>query len=125
MPFRYEFAPLLIDNSGESDLSHLHAEIAGVDRTSWKGRFSSSFRSRREPLGEALASELIDVFVRRAQTAKPVNFATRYDQALPYSPPCVDMDRRATYERLLAAAGGTASDAERANGAQRKCGSKS
>ena len=52
MPFQYEYAPLLIDNKGNTDVSSLEKTIADVKRNTWCGRFSSKFRSRKQPVSD-------------------------------------------------------------------------
>jgi hypothetical protein len=66
------------------------------------GKFASKFRSRREPLEEKIAREVIQVFAEHLLASPPEALATSYIDALPYPPPVIDTDRRATYECLCA-----------------------
>lgn len=101
MPFKYNQAPLLINNEGESDFPLLRKFITNTNRTSWEGKFSSKFRSRREPLAVDLAHAIIEVFERLSNSNKPDLFALTYVEALPYPPPKVDDNRQRTYLRSL------------------------
>lgn len=112
-PFKYQHAPLLIDNDGESDFSAIQRLIGCVRRSTWMGRFSSKFRSSRTPLPDKIASELIDVYENHVQKANPSEVACSYDEALPFPPPDVDRDRRCSYQRFLKAAGSFSSRSRR------------
>jgi hypothetical protein len=92
MPFKYEDAPLLINNEGKSTFPLLKKYISDADRSTWEGKFSSKFRSRRKPLDDELSSEIIEVYKRRSSNAKL--FALKYVEALPYSPPKIYNSRR-------------------------------
>lgn len=104
-PFRYETALLCINNEGDTDFPLLKRMIR-ADRETWCGRFSSRFRSRRLPLREDVAGELIRVYHARLAAASPEEFARSYADTMPYPPNIIDPDREATYERLVADAGG-------------------
>jgi hypothetical protein len=101
MPFRYKAAPLLIDGTGCSDFCCIKGMIRAVDRTTWPGRFSSRFRSRRTPLPEEVAEELCSVYSHARQSAEPSSIASSYEQALPCLPNTVDPNRWQTYQTLL------------------------
>jgi hypothetical protein len=106
MPFRYDAAPKLIDNEGDGDFSMLNMEIKGTNRGTWMGCFSSKFRSRCRPLTEQQSQEMINTFEDRVARASPVDFARRYEEALPIDPPLVDRRREETYRRRLSALDG-------------------
>jgi hypothetical protein len=101
MPFKYAQAPLLINNDGKSDFPLLRNFIAHTNRSSWEGKFSSKFRSRREPVEMDLANEIIEVFEQASASNKPDLFASTYVEALPYPPPKIDRNRQQTYLRFL------------------------
>ena len=99
-PFRYETAPLLINNDGESDFALLKRLIR-ADRSTWCGRFSSRFRSRRSPLREDVARELICLYRARVAAASSDDFASGYAETMPYPPNVIDRDREGSYKRLV------------------------
>jgi len=104
MPFRYEKAPFIISTSGVSDVPEIVHIFENVRRNGWMGRFASKFRTRREPLPDACAAQLIKVWNARVRKATAGDFARIYTDALPYNPPKTDFDREGTYDRMLAAA---------------------
>ncbi len=99
MPLRYDSAPTLVNNSGESDVPTLIQMISDVRRESPVAQFASKFRSRRQPLPDHVGQELLEVYNRFRDDGATV--AERYEDALPYPPPRIDPDREATYRRLL------------------------
>lgn len=106
MPLRFKHGLLLIDQDGNTDVPGLKAMLAGGQRSTWVGRFSSAFRSRTTPLPDAVASELIAAWDRRLADGGPAIRAERYWDALPFTPPKPDTNRAATHQRLLAIARG-------------------
>ncbi len=100
MPFRYDTAPLVVDSSGNSDMEEILAMISGVNRGGWEGRFASKFRSRKEPLPESVALELLEVYQTRRRARAGV-LAVTYNEALPWDPPVVDTSRQETYSKRL------------------------
>ncbi len=102
MPFRYEQAPFIISTEGVSDVSEIVSIFENVRRNGWMGRFASKFRTRREPLPDACARQLINVWNARIRKAQPGDFARIYTDALPRNPPKTDYMRRETYDRMLA-----------------------
>lgn len=112
-PFRYDRAPLLINNDGDSDFRLLKRMIR-ADRDTWCGRFSSRFRSRRLPLRDDVAGGVIRVYQARVADASPEAFAHEYADTMPYPPNKVDRDRERPYRRLAA-------DAESKARCRRRC----
>lgn len=104
MPFRYDKAPFIISTAGESDVPEIVQIFENVRRNGWMGRFASKFRTRREPLPDACAAQLIKVWNARIRKAQAGDFARIYTDALPYNPPKTDYERQGTYDRMLAAA---------------------
>ena len=99
MPLAYDSAPLLINNDGASDTPKLIEMLIEVHRNTLVRKFASKFRSRRTPLAANVGRELIDIYgMFRGRVS---NISSHYIDALPYPPPCVDKDRRRTYEGLL------------------------
>ena len=109
-PFRYDAAPLLVDSAGESDFPSLRASLRRIRRNTWPARFSSAFRSRRDPLSESIAQEMVRVFDRLRARATPAALASTYIDSLPYPPLRPDNDRAATLERLRALANASVSN---------------
>ncbi|MFZ3136230.1 MAG: hypothetical protein WA126_02430 [Thermodesulfovibrionales bacterium] len=62
MPFQFQDAPLLINNSGESSFPLLKQAIAEAKCKSWMQKFSSSFRSRCKPIDDDIAAEILSVY---------------------------------------------------------------
>jgi hypothetical protein len=106
MPFRYKTAPLIVDKNGDSDVLSLVTMIRDVNRNGWQGRFASKFRSRRQPLPDAIAGDIIKLYRQRLRSAATQAdvLASTYEQALPVNPPCLDRHRRRTYAHLVAEA---------------------
>ncbi len=100
MPFRYAEAPLLINNNEETDFPLLVDSIININRSTPVAKFSSAFRSRATPLSQDVAEELFTVYEQNRRNQKN-NIAKTYEEALPYSPPYVDKDRKKTYTSLL------------------------
>lgn len=102
MPLRYERAPFIISTEGVSDFPEIVQIFENVRRSGWMGRFASKFRTRREPLPDACARQLIRVWDARIRKAQPGDFARIYTDALPRNPPKTDYNRRDTYDQMLA-----------------------
>jgi len=100
-PLKYNQAPLLIKNGGESDFPLLRYFIAPANCPSWEAKFASKFRSRRMPLDTSIAEEIIRVIDQQAVSGNPDLYVSAYVDALPYSPPKIDDNRRQTYFNLL------------------------
>ena len=107
-PFRYSEAPIVVTGDGESDMPSIKELISGVNRNGWMGKFASKFRSRREPLPDAIAREMVAVYESMRKSGGEKALATKYEQALPVNPPLIDRKRRTTYRKLLANAKGAA-----------------
>ncbi|MFO0799516.1 MAG: hypothetical protein U0804_18765 [Gemmataceae bacterium] len=107
MPFKYSEAPILVANDDRSDFPKLLSNLLHVDRESPEGRFSSRFRSRAQPLDDGQAAEIIRVYEQFRSTAASDAFASSYEEALPYAPPCVDPQRRTTYDMHIMELDGT------------------
>jgi hypothetical protein len=106
MPFRYESAPLLIDNSAGSDFPLLRGSFKNVSRTTWVGKFASKFRSRREPLENAEARELISRYYSHRKKYGQKSIAKNYVDALPrHSAPLSSAQREKKYEKYCEKAG--------------------
>ena len=101
MPFKYINAPLLIDNQGNTDVRSIKNEIKNVNRTTWVAKFSSAFRSRKRPVSEQIASELISIYEINRRPKNSNTIATNYEEALPFNLPQKDRSRRATYLSLI------------------------
>lgn len=102
MPYRYEHAPVVVSPSGHSDVPEILSIFKDVRRNSWMGRLASKFRTRRLPLPEACAEQIISVWNARKRKATATDLAVLYSDALPYNPPKIDRNRRQTYNNLLA-----------------------
>jgi hypothetical protein len=105
-PFRYDRAPLLIDNNGDSDVPGLIEMLRDGHRSSFLGQFASNFRARCAPLPSTLGAGIIRTFEAYRMRRNGGDIAKSYMEALPYPPPTVDGHRRATYRSLLRTASG-------------------
>jgi hypothetical protein len=115
MPLKYVAAPLLIDKDGDTDVPSLVSMIADSARETPMAKFSSAFRSRKNPLPEKVAAEVIAAWNRCV--ADESARAKTYWEALPYwDNDSVDRDRRSTYKERLAKARG-----EPGPGGKRRC----
>ena len=125
MPFRYDAAPLLIDNDGRTHFPRLRAPLEGGRRETLEAQFSSGFRSRREPLEEEVAAELVTTFERLRVGAPAGAQARSYVDALPFPPPKIQKNRRAVYRelrtRLLQPATPSSRRAKKDRGSARRC----
>jgi hypothetical protein len=101
MPFRYASAPILISNQDDSDFPEFGASIEIEGRRTVEGQFSSNFRSLTKCIESRLAGELIKIYTRKRRQAPQSAIASGYADALPWRPPTIDPDRKATYKRLL------------------------
>ncbi len=104
LPFKYSAAPVLIDHVGQTGFPLLKGFLKRTDRGGWLGRFSSRFRSRRQPLEAQLGKELVRVYKQARRSASASALSRFYVDALPYAPPNVDRDRESTYSDRLEAA---------------------
>lgn len=102
MPFCYDSAPLLVDEDGDTDFPPLLKILDGIDRTTWPARFSSAFRSRREPLEEPVAKNICRVFdrMRAGARRRHGSIAKNYAEALPYPPNKPDVHREKTLSQI-------------------------
>lgn len=98
MPLTYDSAPLLVNNFGVSDVEGLLEIIIDANRDTPVAKFSSKFRSRREPLPDDVGRRVIEVYKKARRGGAAV--ARNYAEALPYPPPKIDSDREATYLEL-------------------------
>jgi hypothetical protein len=105
MPLRYDTAPVLIDNDGSSDVDGMRELLTSVNRNTWRERFSSSFRTRKQPLDAAFAGGVVRAWERAIKLG--AERAEAYWEALPYwDEDVVDRDRHSTHQKLLRAARG-------------------
>jgi len=101
MPFRFNHAPVLIDNKGKTETPLLKQYISTGNRTTWCGKFASKFRGRRRALNIILSNEIVEAYnVSRKQSGKE-QLATIYVEALPYLPKNIDMNRLETYNHYI------------------------
>ncbi|HEY2827879.1 MAG TPA: hypothetical protein VGJ04_09790 [Pirellulales bacterium] len=101
MPFKYADAPILVRHGHASDFPKIELFARQTKRSTLEGGLSSRFRSRTEPLTEKLAAEVISVYETYRATAPRAAIASTYDEALPYSPPKIDRQRKSTYQRRI------------------------
>jgi hypothetical protein len=102
MPFRYECAPILVSSAEASDFPKLARLAQQTACLTPEAGFASLFRSRAKPLDPVLAIEVIVQYERLQKSAPRTAFCSSYAEALPYKPPCIDMERGKTYRRQIA-----------------------
>lgn len=105
MPFKYQDAPVLVTNEGNSDFPLLMPLIDEANRSTFEGKFSSCFRTRTAELPKELAKQIIRKYDRlRSSRSKRSSsmIAETYDQALPFPPPKADRNRERTYQDFIA-----------------------
>jgi hypothetical protein len=96
-PINYAFAPLVIDNQGNTDLPMIKDMVAKVNRGTWMGRIGSAFRTTCQPLPDEAARQMAKLHdIEHRYSPK----AYDYYLALPYLPPKIDPDRRQTFAKL-------------------------
>ncbi len=112
MPLKYNQAPILVANNGTM-IAGMQEALRAVRRSTWEAKFSSRFRSRRDPIDNEfpdLAEHIATEFARSYRHARENDGVARvYDEALPWRINAPDRDRLATYERKLDEAGGVVS----------------
>lgn len=101
MPFRYDEAPIVAYNHGIGDFPLIERFACETKRTTIEGGLSSRLRSRSKPLPPELAKEVIRVYERKRSEALHSAIALTYEEALPYDPPNIDCNRKATYRRII------------------------
>jgi hypothetical protein len=100
-PLTYVSAPTLVSNPKHSDVPLLMKMLRGVQRRSIVAKFASKFRSCRTPLPPEIGKQVVEVYKRWRTDMNLASIACSYVDALPYPPPCVDENRKATYCKLL------------------------
>lgn len=102
MPFKYNSAPLFIDNEGKTDIPSIKNKIKDINRKTWLGKFSSAFRSRRKPVSQRIADEIIKINNKTLLKGDSV-LAEKYEEALPPKkiPGLIDRNRQETYNSIL------------------------
>lgn len=105
LPFKYRHAPPLFDlhSPRETPLFPLLADsIRDTNRPSPDAKLSSRFRARTRPLKPELARELVAGYDRAMKKAHPIQFVTRYEEALPWCDcPTPPDGRKLDYQRKL------------------------
>lgn len=112
MPFRYDCAPIVVQNSKEGDYKTNFEKFAydalgdkrNWGRTTAEGQFSSKFRSRTRPIDGSFAKEIIGNYNLLRRKAGKARIASSYLDALPFPPPKEDNNRKHTYDQYLAKA---------------------
>jgi hypothetical protein len=101
--FKYQNAPLLINNEGDTNFPSLKRMLQNplVDRKTWAGKFSSKFRSSRQWLPDGVALELSGKYSLLFKDAPKEHFASDYTETMHKRPPKKDSDRAKTYAKFL------------------------
>ena len=115
LPFKYGDAPVLVANNDQM-MGGMKEALRGVERTTLEAKFSSRFRTRKEPLNDdfpSLAEQIAAQFDSVYGKAKrDGTLAKTYDQALPWPIKAPDRLREETYHRKLDEAGGVLAQKE-------------
>jgi hypothetical protein len=101
--FKYQNAPLLINNEGDTNFPSLKRMLQDplVYRKTWAGKFSSKFRSSRQRLPDGVALELSGKYLLLVKDAPKEHFASDYTETMHKRPPKKDSDRAKTYQKCL------------------------
>jgi hypothetical protein len=101
--FKYQNAPLLINNDGRSNFPFFKKMFQKVNRPTLVAKFSSKFRTRREPLPNDVASKMIDKYLHLRTTAKKEHFTRNYVETMHEPPPKPDnkRKRKKTYQNFI------------------------
>lgn len=104
-PFRYDCAPSLFESPGSVSpgmFARLAEKVSHTNRSTVDAKFSSRFRARSSPLDPEIAEELEAGFNAAVKAAKPSDFITKYEDALPWCDcPTPSSERREDYRTLL------------------------
>ncbi|MGD0785424.1 MAG: hypothetical protein ABR969_06400 [Sedimentisphaerales bacterium] len=103
--FKYEKAPLLINNAGCSNFPFFKKMIKKMlrngKRTTLSGQFSSCFRSRREQLPNSVALDIIKKYSAFVKSSPKEYFANDYTETMHRPPPKPDKSRKETYQNFI------------------------
>jgi hypothetical protein len=83
MPLRFKEAPVLVENRPTARNTALLEFVKNTNRSTPVGKFSSRFRSRKEPLPPVIAGEIVTVWNSSARNAAR---SESYVEALPTRP---------------------------------------
>lgn len=109
MPIRFDRAPVIVRNDSQDPLTHfpkLKALVRNASRETWVERFSSCFRSRRRPLPQPAAQELIRKYRSYRRNLPRAAICRSYAEARPEPPQQVltKAQRKKQHGSLLRAA---------------------
>lgn len=103
--FKYQNAPLLINNAGRSDFPFFEKMLKKMlregKRTTLSGQFSSCFRSRRKKLPNAVALDIIKKNKDFEKYSPKEHFASDYTETMHKPPPKPDKNRKETYQNFI------------------------
>jgi hypothetical protein len=99
--FKYENAPLLIDNKGNTHFPCLLDMLRTVNRSKWVAKFSSKFRAKREQLPNVVALEIIKKYSAFVKSSPEEHFTSDYTKTMHKRPPKKDSNRTKTYAKFL------------------------
>lgn len=101
MPFKYEHAPILAWNERAGDFPLIERLAKSANCNTIEAGLSSRIRSRAKPLNADQAAEIVAVYNQHRAKAPQEGIAASYEQALSWTPPMVDRDRGASYQRRI------------------------
>ena len=122
MPFKYQEAPILVSNDGQTDFPLVEKFALQADRETIEGGLCSKIRSLATPLEPKLAREVIRVYERKRAKALPTAIATKYYEALPWLPPLPDRKRKTSYQFFVAQREAESDEMEGAMKKRPRCG---
>ncbi len=104
MPLRFVDAPVLVDNRAPKRNTALVEFLKNTKRPTPVAKFTSRFRSRKLPLAEELAIEVLEAWNAAARNGRR---SATYVEALPYLPsrPLDSRERKRRFQELLRDAG--------------------
>ena len=120
-PFKYFRAPIVAYKDDASAFPLIEAAALNTRCPTVESGLSSLFRSRAYPLEPRLASQVIRVYERLRATAAASDLASSYHEALPYDPPKIDRNRKASYGSRIAELTESTDGAEKCLRIQSRC----
>ncbi len=101
MPFKYAHAPVLVCNDGRSDFPLIEKLAASTANPTLEAGLCSRLRSRAKALEPELGKQVMAVYRKKRARTAPSAIAVTYEETLPYPPPKIDRNRKATYDRYV------------------------
>jgi len=96
-PLKFEKAPLICNNEGETDFPLLMKYVDNVNQPSPVSKLMSKFRGRARVLEDNLGNEIVEVFESHIGKNPLDIFAEHYWETMPNPPPKIEKEREKVY----------------------------